>query len=287
MIKIIADSTCDIVDKMLEKNNLYTFEPVALPIILDDVEYIEKYDESRHEQRDGYLDAMEKSPTVPKSSAPSPGVFLNSIENNNCETIFIICMTSKLSVTYSNALLAKQMYEDGVNKNKKIFVIDSLGATAACTNIVLQIIEKIENNIRPEQIFSDITNYVENEMRFYVILQSLKNLEKNGRVKPSIAKLATLMSLRPICKATCGELALAFKPHSSRAYKKMVDIITSDDVDFANRILTITHVRAPELAHKLKEEVSKLVKFKDIIIAHDPSCICINYGERGGIMLAY
>ncbi len=286
MIKIIADSSCDIVDKMVLPSSSYIFEPIPLPILLDDVEYIEDYTDSGHEQRERYLEAMEKSPNVPRTSAPSPGMFLDAIERDNIETVFIVCMSSKISATYSSAKLAKEMHEDGLN-NKKIFIVDTLGATAASTNIVLQIIDKIEHNISPDVIFREINEFIKKDLRFYVILKSLKNLEKNGRVKPSIAKIATLMSLRPICKATDGELALAFKPHSSRAYKKMIDIITNENINFNERILTITHVRAPEVAENLKKEVSKLVSFKDIVIADDPSCLCINYGERGGIMLAY
>ncbi len=286
MIKIIADSSCDVVDKMTKKNDLYTYETAILPIILDNVEYIEKYDDERFEQRETYLNAMEQSPNVPRTSAPSPAAFLELIENDDCDTVFIVCMSSKISATYSSAVIAKELHEEGQN-TKKVYVVDSLSATAGSTNIVLNIIDQIEKNIEPEQIFKNISEFAENDMRFYIILKSLKNLEKNGRVNPAIAKLATLMSLRPICKGNKGEIALAFKPHSSRAYKKMVNIITSDNVDFSNRILTITHVRALEVAEKLKEDISKIVNFKEIVIASDPSCLCINYGERGGIMLAY
>ncbi len=286
MIKIIADSSCDVVDKMTAKNDLYKFEPAILPIILDNVEYIEDYTESRYKKREEYLEKMENSPNVPRTSAPSPTAFLELIENDDCDTVFIVCMSSKISATYSSAMIAKELHEDGKN-TKDIYVIDSLSATAGSTNIILNIIEQLEKNIEPEQIFKNINDFVKNDMRLYIILKSLRNLEKNGRVKPAIAKLATLMSLRPICKSIDGEIGLAFKPHSSRAYKKIVNIITSDDVDFSNRILTITHIRAPEVAEKIKEEVSKVVNFKEIVIASDPTYLCINYGERGGILLAY
>ncbi len=285
MIKIVADNSCDIVEKMVKENDLYTFEPVVVKINLDGVEYTDDFTENANVYRDNYLNAMEASENVPRTSAPSPETFLKAIEEGEHDTVFIVCMSSNLSATYSSALLAKQLHEDG-NNDKQVFVIDSLACTAGATNIVLKIIDDLEQNVAPEEIFNKMDNFAKTELRFYAILKSLRNLEKNGRISPSVAKLASIMSLRPICKAVNGVPVLDTKARGSRAYKKMIDIIAKDNVNHSERILTITHVRVPEIAEQIKEEVEKRVNFKEIIIA-EPTCLCINYGERGGIMLGY
>ena len=66
---------------------------------------------------------MANSPVLPKTSCPSPERFMRSYEGEEDE-ILVITLASKLSGTYSTAVLAKNMFEEEY-PNKKVTVIDT------------------------------------------------------------------------------------------------------------------------------------------------------------------
>ncbi len=286
MIKIIADSCCSLVEKFTDKNDLYTFEPVIIGVTIDDVDYMDKCENIEYTGQKQFLTSLKNSSSAPRSFAPSPEAFYNAIISDESDIIFIVTLSSELSATYTSAILAKNMYEDEKN-DKKIFVIDSKSAVTAQSVVILKIIESIENGITPEDIYNDILGFVDNDLRFYLTLKSLSNLEKNGRIKPSIAKLATLMNMRPICSIVNGELVLVHKPRGDKAYKKLIELIKNDDIDYTTRTLIISNINNIEAANMIKEEVSKFANFKNIIITQNLSYLATMYCEDGGVTLSY
>ncbi len=286
MIKIITDTCCSLVDKITEKNELYTFEPVSIGVTVEDTDYFDTYVDNKYEDHEDFLDILKNSPTAPRSFAPSPEAFYNAISSDDSEVVFIITVSSVLSATYSSANLAKTMYEDE-NNDKKIFVIDSKSGMTGQTAIVLNIINDIENGKDPKSIYDNALHFAYNELKIYLVLKSLNNLEKNGRIKPSIAKLATIMNMRPICTAVNGEFALVHKPRGDKAYKKLIELVKNHEIDYSNRVLTISHVNNLEVATMVKEEISKFANFKDILIINDLTYLGIMYCENGGITISY
>ncbi len=286
MIKIIADTTCTLVPKITKENKLYKFNSAPIGVTIDNVNYLDEYENGKYKQQESFLKVLNDCKDAPKSFAPSPEVFYNAICNDDSDTVFIVTLTSKLSGTYNSAMLAKSMCEDeGINKN--IFVIDSKSSVTGITNVILKIIEGIENGEDVDKIYNDTLKYIDEELTFYLVLKSLKNLERNGRVSPTIAKLATLMNMRPICIMTNGEIKLAHKPRGDKAYKKIIDLIKNDNIDYSTRTLVISNINNEEVAKMIKEEVSKFANFKDILISNDLTYIATMYAENGGIILSY
>lgn len=286
MIKLIADSSCDIVDIMTCNNDRYTFTSIPVTITLDGVDHVD--DGTLNPQE--YIDNLKKCKNTPKTSAPSPEKFLNAFEENiqdDDETIYVFCMSSKISATYNSATLAKTMFNEKYpSSNKKIFIYDTLAASAAVTSTVIQTIDLINSGTPSGEIYIAIEKFINHSLNFYIVLERYNILVKNGRVKPYIAKIATLLNIRPICKSADGLISLISKPHASKTYKNLVNMIANSDTDFSNRTLVITHVQCLDRAEYIKNKLLTLVNFKDIIIAN-PTCLCITQGDIGGILIGY
>lgn len=101
-IKIITDGSCDLPKEVIERVNPGI---IGINVCFGEESYIggvEIDDKTFYEK-------MKVSKELPKTSSPSPDRF---IEAYKCEEdeILVFTLTSKLSGTHSNAVLAKTMY---------------------------------------------------------------------------------------------------------------------------------------------------------------------------------
>ena len=119
MIKILVDSSSDLTKEEAEEKG-YLFVPIG--ISLEGKEYEDGVDLTKDE----FYDLLVNGETFPKTSQPSPQVFLDLFEQakKDGDEIVAILLSSALSGTYQSAVLARQMAD-----YEGIHLIDSLTAT--------------------------------------------------------------------------------------------------------------------------------------------------------------
>jgi len=119
-------------------------------------------------------------------------------------------------------------------------------------------------------------------------LEKFDSLVKSGRINPAVAKIASMLSIKPICMGTReGVIAMTAKAKGfKKAIEKLIEIIIEDKLDFENRILAISHVKCVEKAVYFKDEISKKIKFKNIIIVEARGVIA-TYANALGIVVAF
>ncbi|NLM13872.1 MAG: DegV family protein [Epulopiscium sp.] len=276
-IKIVADSSCDLTDQMKEEMNI---EIAPLTLQLEDKKYI---DDEQLDVKE-YVKEMKNCKTAPKTACPSPQNFLQKYQGD--DSVFVVTLSSNLSGTYNSAVLAKEMYLEEVG-NKFIHVFDSLSASVGETLIALKIHELSKINIEETEIVQKVNKYIQ-EMKTFFLLESLDHLAKAGRLSPFIAKIASVLSIKPIMGATEeGTIRLVQKVRGyKKAFDKFVDTIGEEGKNFEEKILGIAHCNCLERALKFKEEVLKKYNFKDIIIV-EMRGLSSTYADDGGLVIAF
>lgn len=274
--KIITDSGCDLNKELIDNENIDR-APFILElgdtIVTDSLELDAKQ----------YLIDMENYKGVPKSAAPSPQYFYDTFKE--AQESFAVTISSKLSGSYNSAISAKNMILDEF-KDKAIHIFDSKTACAGQTLVVMKLNELVEKGLDFDSIVTNINEFIE-QMKTLFIIKNFDNFAKSGRVSPYIAGLAKLLSITAVCNAKDGEIDITDKARGYKnAFNKLCNIVTNSEIDFSERVLSITHVEAPELALEFKDAVSKKVSFKEIVI-QEASGLCTNYAARGGIVIAY
>lgn len=278
MIKIVADSGCDFTEDMRCQNNINIVQ-VPLNLQLGDKQYTD--DENLNIEF--YVNEMVNCKIGRKTAAPSPELFLEKYIGE--ESIFVITLSSYLSGSYNSAVTAKKIYEEEYGK-KFIHIIDSLSASSGETIIALKLNELSKQNLSDEDIKEKITNFV-SEMNTYFILECYDSLVNTGRLNPYVAKLASLLSIVPICGAENGHTVLKSQARGKKkAFSKLIDLMLKEGKDFENKTLGITHVCCLEKAIELKEEILKKIKFKDIVISK-ASGLCSTYADNHGLIVAF
>ncbi len=275
--RIVADSCCDLNDDLRDKLDVSL---VAFKIDVDEEKFIDNEDIDT----DKLLKLMKKSPNPVKTSCPSPGDFVKEYEKY--EDIFAVTISSKLSGTYNSAVLAKQMVEEE-NPDKFIHVFDSKSASVGETLVSLKIQELIDEKLANIEIVEKVEKYIA-DMKTFFVLESLDNLIKNGRISKTKGLIANVLNLKPIMGDDGdGSIRLVENNRGNkRVFKRLVDLIGETGEKLEDKILAIAHVNALEKAEKLKSEIEKIYKFKDIILVKTAG-LATAYANDGGIILVF
>ncbi len=274
--KIIVDSSCDMSREMREKLNVSS---IPLSIYVGD--HVLKDDDNLDTAQ--LLELMKKSDKAPRSASPSPSEFLKEYEGD--ESVFVVTVSSPLSATYNNAVLAKNIFLEG--KKKFIHVFDSLSASVGITLISLKIVELVKQNLKELDIVEKVNEYIK-EMKTLFLLESLDNLIKSGRINKILGKVITALSIKPIMGGSeDGNIKLFDKVRGSkRAFQRLIEMIGEIGGNLEDKILGIAHCNCLEKAEAFKREVLKRYNFKDIIIVEMGGLTTI-YANEGGMVIAF
>lgn len=276
-IKIVADSSCDLNNDLRKQMNI---ELVPLKLQLENKTYI---DDNNLDVR-AYVKDMSQCKTAPKTACPSPEDYIKRYKGE--ESVFVVTLSSKLSGSYNSAELARSIYFDEIG-NKFIHVFDSLSASVGQTLISIKIQDLAKLNISEIDIVEKVTNYIK-EMKTFFLLESLDHLAKAGRLNPIIAKVASMLSIKPIMGSTDeGSIRLVEKARGyKKAFSRFVDIIGEEGKNLEDKILGIAHCNCLDRALNFKEEVLKKYNFRDIVIV-EMNGLSSTYADDCGLVIAF
>ena len=272
-IKIVADSSANVL-----KLNSVPFAVAPLKVIASEKEFVD--DEAL--DLEAMLHWFERYKGRSQTSCPNPSDWLEAFGDG--EDIFCVTITSGLSGSYNAACIAKQMYE-AEHPDRRVFVVDSLSAGPELTLILEKLEDCVRQGLPYEQICQSIQDY-QKQTGLVFMLESLKNFAANGRVSPAVAKLAGLLGIRIVGRASdAGTLEPMDK---CRGQAKSLDAILAHLKSFglSRGKVCIAHCQNPTAAAELKKMIqTDLPQVKvDITVCRG---LCSYYAETGGMLVAY
>ncbi|HHU81434.1 MAG TPA: DegV family protein [Firmicutes bacterium] len=274
-VKLITDSAGDINKDLCGK-----FTRVPLAIRVGDREFVDDEELDLKE----LLRAMKESTEAPKTASPSPWDFLREYTGEDC--VFVVTISSQLSGSYANAVLAAEMARKK-KLTRFVHVFDSKNATVGQTLVTLKVLELIEEKRAETEIVEEVNDYIEN-LNTYGFLESIDNLVKSGRVSKMMARLGSALNIRLVFgRSPEGTIDLVEKVRGTkRAMQKLVDLIAETGSNLEKKICGIAHINCFEKAQQLYDKIRERFNFKDVII-FDGSGITTVYGNEGGLVIAF
>lgn len=271
--KIVSDSSSD----LLTLDGV-AYESAPLKIITDNKEYV---DNSELDVA-SMLTELKSYKGRSRSSCPSSGEYYNAF--GDADNIFCITITSGLSGSFNSAQVAAKQYAEE-HPERNIRVIDSL--STGPENALL--IEKLRDLILEGKDFSTINNEINEYHKHTALifaLESMHNLANNGRVSPLKAKMAGILGIRAIGKAS-DEGTLEMLCKSRGAAGMLADILANMiNEGYDGGRVKIHHADNLPAAEMLKERI--LGKFPgakiDIAMAGG---LCSFYAEAGGLLVGF
>ena len=198
-VKLVIESSSDIDDEQAKKLGI-TMLPI--PITFGEEEFMDGVNITQEQ----FYEKLVKSSDLPKTSMINAYRFEEVFEEHvkNGDEVVTIVLSSRLSGTCNAAKTAAENFKD------KVFVVDSLSATAGIKLLVEYALYLISEDKTAKEIF-DILEEKKNKLQIRAMVDTLKYLKKGGRISPLVAFAGELMGIKPMVSVVDGKVEVIGK----------------------------------------------------------------------------
>lgn len=284
MIKLMADSTCDLSQEIIDKYNIGI---APLNIIIGETSYRDKIDITADE----FYRILPTLENLPTTSMPSPEEYLKIIDKaieDGYTEILCICMSSGTSGAYQSAILAQDIFFDrNPNTDIKLYVVDSISMSHGSGWLIMKSAELIEQGYSFERIIEFNETY-KIRVKHFLCVDDLNNLIKSGRLSNASAFIGKLLRVKPIMTMKKGKGAIVAKERGRNRvlnyyineFKERVD---SEVTDF----IIVGYTSVIEMANNLVEKLRAETEFKDKIYIMQMGAVVGTHVGLGGLSMYF
>lgn len=254
-IRIVVDSTSDLTDEIIEK---YNIKMVPLSVNFEDESFLDKVELSTSD----FFKKLAASKKLPTTTLVSPGAFVEAfseilLEGDQVLGLFI---ASELSGTYDSARMAKNMIG-----SDNIYIVDTKSACLGSFALILEAIKLVEQNKTIEEVVEELEK-VKGNIVVVAALDTLKYLEKGGRLSKGQAVVGTFLNIKPIIAVKDGKIEVIEKIRGKNKTIKWFDEwIEKNNFDLSDKTVLLFHGDALEQLKVLRETIEKKYNIKNII----------------------
>ena len=271
MIRILADSTCDLSEELLKK---YNIEIIPLHIVLDDKEYLD----GREIHPDEIYKWSEENNQTPKTSAVSIKDVLDVMQPiiSNGDEIIAFCISEKLSTTANVFRLAAQELE----AEDKVSVINSESLSTGIGLLVIEAAIMAQEGKNKSEIVETIENLIPN-VRASFVVDTLVFLHRGGRCSSVAAIAGSMLKLHPMIVLNNGGM-IATKKYRGKMNSVILEYVKdmTEDLKQAKKDrVFITHSGCDqEIIDSVHNYLKDLNVFDEILITRAGGVISSHCG---------
>lgn len=253
MIKITADSTCDLSKELLEQFNITL---IPLHVLIDEKDY---------------LDGVDITPTdifehVGVHNRTCSTAAINTFEYeqffsqyaNDYEAVIHINLGSSFSSCYQNAKLAAENF-------KNVYVFDSQNLSTGSGHFVIEAARLAQKGVPAEEIIAQL-HLMTTKVNASFVIDKMDYLKKGGRCTSLEAFGATLLKIKPSIEVVEGKMTVGKKyrgQFDSCLEKYVKERLATEDINKSH--VFITHsMCAPETVAKVRALVEQYGQFEEI-----------------------
>ena len=272
-VKIVADSSAN-----LTELKTVAFDAAPMKIITAQREFVD----DRNLNLDEMLGFFKSYKGRSQSSCPNPEDWIATF--GDAEDIFCVAITSGLSGSYNAACIAKEIYE-AEHPGRRVFVIDSLSAGPELTLLVEKLEELIVAGTSFEDICACVSEY-QKKTGLLFMLESLNHFAANGRVSPAVAKIAGVLGIRIVGKASdAGTLEPMDKCRGeAKSLGALLKHLKESGLKTGKVILA--HCLNEPAANALKNMIETGLPDVTVKIGRNLG-LCSFYAEKGGLLVGF
>ncbi|PWW25749.1 DegV family protein with EDD domain [Cytobacillus oceanisediminis] len=265
----ITDSTAFLTQELLDHPDVYV---VPLTITFGE----ESFEDGMDLTTDQLYSRIRAEKEVPKTSQPSAGRFAELFEKLKSEydSAVAVHISTKLSGTLNSCLAGAELAGFPVEP------VDSKCMSFAITTLIQKGF-MLANNDMPSRKIAEILQKEADKSENYILLGSLEQFYKGGRMSGTQYLLGSILKIKPIIRINRdGEFELFDKVRSEKkAIKRMLDLLGDSYSKHTIPQVQIMHGNVQEKANELAEEIKSVFPRLDIFIGEISSTIAAHAGE--------
>lgn len=224
-IKIIVDSGSDIPQEIADK---YDIGIISFLSLFGEEQYVQRVDITNEE----FFDKLESFDGFPTTSQTPYGDMYDFFAKQCSEnkSIIYFALSSAASGQYQTANLVKnEILEE--NPDADFHIVDTQKFSLYIAETAVHAAQMAQEGKNVEEIIAECENYIKT-WRAYLLVDTLKYLEKGGRLSKAAAFVGTMLDIKPILTIENG---LVESMDKLRGKKKLLDKLIEkiqDDPDF-------------------------------------------------------
>ena len=272
--KIVADSSSSVME--LEG---VPYTSVPLKIISEEKEYVD----------DANLNVFEMLEDFKRVSGPvttsCPNVYEWKEAFEGADEVYALSITSGMSGSYVAGHQAAVDYMEE-HEGTKVFMMDTLSVGP----LMRLLMEKLQVILPQDHSFEENVETIKayrKHLDLVFSVESLQTLARNGRVSPTVAKLAGVLGIRLVGTGDKDNGTLV-PLHKARGEKRMLNTMWDEmkKKGYQGGKVRIDHCLNLSAAMELKERVVKEFPDADVQIGTSTG-LCGFYSERGGLIVGF
>ena len=277
MIKIIADSACDLPAELVAE---YGILIMPMHICFGDDTYNDQEEISTAQ----FYERLVSGREFPTTSYPAIGRFQQAVDAELAagNQVLVITIARPLSGCYDavKVLLADYPLD-------QVAVFDSQSATLGEGAIVLAAARLIADGCSWPELLAKMPQLIARSRGFGAI-NNLTYLAKGGRISGAAATVATALWIKPVINiCPDGSLEVAQKLHGmAKAINWLTERLQQDGQDFRRTTLFVSYIIQEESAAKLLEQLRAQMQLGEVIFSQigptvgthlGPGCVNLFY----------
>ncbi len=198
MLRISADSTCDLSQELIEK---YDVGITPLYIVMDGKSYRDAIEVTPDDVY-AYVDRAKKIPSTAAINVDEYLAYFGE-QLKTHDGIVHFCISSEMSSCYQNACIAAREFDN-------VFVCDSRNLSTGIGHLVLIAAELAAKGKTAKEIF-DVVEARKDKLDVSFVLDTLRYLSLGGRCSSLMALGANLLNIKPSIQVANGKMGVSKK----------------------------------------------------------------------------
>ena len=214
-VRVVTDSTADLPGDVAAEMGITV---VPLNVLFGNEVFCDGVDISA----DQFFHTLQSSTTLPKTSQPSVGTFLEAYAGYPSSQLLSVHVSSKLSGTVNSADLAAQQSSYG-----RVRVLDSRSVSVGLAIIAICAAKKAREGAGLQEVAA-YTQSVAKRVHCIVMVDTLEYLQRGGRIGKASAFLGSALNIKPILSVEDGEVHPLERVRTrAKALERMLEIVAA------------------------------------------------------------
>ncbi len=279
-IKIVIDTSADMPKEMLEK---YDIGLINFLTIFGDDAYVAGVDITNEE----FYRRLEEEGIMP-TTAQTPYADMYDYlleESKKHETVIYFTISQKASGQNHTAHMVVEEIKENDNPDADIRIVDTKRFSVYISSAAIYASELVKKGMDADEIIEKCEEYMQS-FKAYLLVDSLKYLEKGGRINKTAAIVGTVLDIKPVLTIDDGLIGQAAKLRGKKKLpQKLVELVKEHpDFDEEKKEFMVVHSdkdAGDAMVDALKDEFGDITltmfsEFGPIVGTHTgPGCFAV------------
>lgn len=196
-VKIFVDTAADMPEAL---RNEYDIDIINFLSVFGDKSYVAGEELSNEE----FFKKLEESEKIPTTSQTPPAVMYEKLSNaaKEADSVVYLTISSKASGQFGNAKMNAEMILEE-NQDADIRIVDSMNFSVYIAEAAIRLRILLNDGMDLDEAIPKALE-VNDEYEAYLLVDTLKYLEKGGRITKTAAIVGGLLDIKPVLSVRNG-----------------------------------------------------------------------------------